>query len=263
MFLIYVRTAHQGINVLAQSKMSNLLDAFCCSKKFSVLKFFKDRMSVKNIKLSKLNQFFLKKDLTNKILQFSPPRSGSTLIYNILREIFPEKEITKQHTYRHIISRYPVVVSYRHPLDCIASSIQRYGLSPTNEVIEQQIIEFEENGISDILKIKNKKNVLMLRYEDFFDNFNNIYDSIDQFFDIKISCEMREDMTSRYQIQNIEKIVSSKNTFSEYDTMTHWHGNHISKYKGKPYYYQEFFTKDQIKFLKDVYSKYLSEFKYN
>lgn len=219
-------------------------------------------MSAKNIKLSKLNQIFLKKDLKNKILQFSPPRSGSTLVYNILREIFPKKEILKQHTYRHIISRYPVVVSYRHPLDCIASSIQRYGLSPTKEVIDQQIIEFEENGISDILRIKNKKNVLMLRYEDFFDDFNIIYNSIDQFFDIKISYEIREDITSRYQIQNIEKIVSSKNTFSEYDIITHWHGNHISKYKGQPYYYQDFFQKDQIKYLKDIYRKYLSEFEY-
>jgi Sulfotransferase domain len=124
-------------------------------------------------------------------------------------------------------------------------------------------MEFEKNGISDILKIKNKKNVLMLKYEEFFDNFDSIYSAIEQFFDTKISCRMREDITARYQVQNVERMVSSKNTFSEYDEITHWHGNHISKYKGKPYYYQEFFQSDQIEYLKNVYGEYLSEFDYS
>jgi hypothetical protein len=217
---------------------------------------------VKRINLDVLERIINRLYKTKEIIQFSPPRSGSTLIFNILREVFPTKDIRKQHNYKYNISQCPVVISYRHPLDCIASSIQRYGLSPTDEVIKNQIVEFEKNGISDILKVKNKQNVLMIRYEEFVNDFDNIYNSIDDFFGTEISFEKRRVLTNRYQIENIEKIVESKNTFTEYDEITHWHGKHISRYKGKPYYYQDFFQNDQIEYLKQVYRKYLTEFDY-
>ena len=45
----------------------------------------------------------------------------------------------------------PVVVSIRNPLDSISSSIQRYGKDPTDEVIKEQIQEYEKEGLWDIL----------------------------------------------------------------------------------------------------------------
>ena len=197
-----------------------------------------------------------------KIIQFSPPRSGSTLIYNILREVFPNTDIEKWHTYQNNTSHDPVVVTYRHPLDCIASSIQRYELIPTQDVIEKQVIEFNENGIWDVLKIKNKNHVLILRYEEFVNNFDKIYDAIEQHFDIIIPIDKKATITKKYQIDNIQKIVESKSTFAEYDKITHWHGKHISVYKGRPFYYQEYFQDDQIEYLKHVYRKFLEELHY-
>ena len=76
--------------------------------------------------------YFIKNKIIFKLIkpfvlvQFSPPRSGSTLVYNIMREIFPHKKIFKVHTFRAMCNEMPVVVTYRHPLDCIASSIIRY-----------------------------------------------------------------------------------------------------------------------------------------
>ncbi|WP_404787208.1 sulfotransferase domain-containing protein [Altericista sp. CCNU0014] len=200
---------------------------------------------------------------SQKIIQFSPPRSGSTLIYNILRDVFPEKDIEKLHVYRYAILKSPIVITYRHPLDCIASSIQRYGLVPTDEVIEKQVVEFEQNGIWDILRLRDEKNVLMLRYEEFVSDFDKIFEGIEVFFGIFIPLEKRKIIADRYQIKNIEKIVRSKNTFDEYDEVTHWHGKHISKYKGKPYYYKKFFQDGQIKYLKNIYKDYLTAFNYN
>jgi hypothetical protein len=109
------------------------------------------------------------------IIQFSPIRSGSTLVFNILRELFPDRKIIKKHQCGIRELSFPVVVTYRHPLDCIASSIQRYELEPTDEVVAQQISEFNSNGAIDVLKIKNNPNVLLLQYEEFFGNFEVIF----------------------------------------------------------------------------------------
>ena len=68
-----------------------------------------------------------------------------------------------RHYYREKDKKFPTVVTYRHPLDSISSSILRYGLKPTNETIKQQIIEFEKNGMWKIIEIKDNKNVLMLK----------------------------------------------------------------------------------------------------
>lgn len=51
-------------------------------------------------------------------------------------------------------------------------------------------------------------------------------------------------------------------TFSEYDKRTEWHGKHISKYRGAPYYYKEFFRADQISHLENVYKDFLEAFHY-
>jgi hypothetical protein len=200
--------------------------------------------------------------INKTIIQFSPPRSGSTLVYNILRDVFPKRKIKKRHRYESDKLKYPVVVTYRNPLDCIASSIQRYDLTPTNEVIERQIAEFERNGIWDILKIKDNPNVLMLKYEDFFDDFEVIFKGIENLFDIKILPASRSTLTERYQIDAVEKIIKDMDTFDEYNKVTHWHGKHISSQRGRPMYYKHFFKEDQIAYLKSVYKEILLEFNY-
>jgi hypothetical protein len=204
------------------------------------------------------------------IIQFSPIRSGSTLVFNILRELFPTRNIQKTHAYRKFKSskdrrEFPIVVTYRHPLDCIASSIQRYNLLPTDSVIKQQVNEFNRNGGSDILEIKRTQvmeNILMLRYEDFSGNIDVILSELESFFKISISTSKRKLIHEKYRIESIEKIVQEKICFSEYDPVTHWHGNHISKYKGDCFYYKDFFCDDQIAYLKDTYKDFLMLFDY-
>ena len=64
------------------------------------------------------------------IIQFSPPRTGSTLLWNTLRVCFPEREVKKVHRLSKFEKNYrsaPIVASIRNPLDSISSSIQRYG----------------------------------------------------------------------------------------------------------------------------------------
>ena len=122
--------------------------------------------------------------LGTTIIQFGPPRSGTTLVYNILKDIFPKRSVETRHYYRDKDKKFDTVVTYRNPLDSIVSSILRYKLNPSEDVIKKQILEFEKNGIWTVLKITNNKNVLMLKYEDFLNNYENIYNKLEPFFNI-------------------------------------------------------------------------------
>ena len=138
------------------------------------------------------------------------------------------------------------ILSYRNPLDSISSSILRYKLTPTDAVIKQQIKEFENNGIWTVFEIRNKKNVLMLKYEDFVDNFENIYNKLEIFFNIKISNDTKNIINKNYNLAAVEKTISYMKSYDDQDKKTLFHGDHIGINKGKPNFYKEFLKKDQI-----------------
>ncbi|MDY6825251.1 MAG: hypothetical protein SWH68_15885 [Thermodesulfobacteriota bacterium] len=215
--------------------------------------------------LKKFQKYLAKKNTGDEIIQFSPPRSGSTLVYNILRDIFPEKTIRKTHQYAPDFSRHRIVVTYRHPLDCIASSLQRYGKPPSDIEINTQIKEFDENGIWDLLSLNkgSRPNVLLLRYEIFYNNFEYIFNNFEDFFSICIPVEQRQTISKKYNINTVYQSIQKYSDFNEFDEDRHWHGNHISKYKGKTYYYKQFFNRQQIAHLKNVYHDILMSFGYD
>ena len=82
------------------------------------------------------------------IIQFGPPRSGTTLVYNILKNIFPNRFVETRHYYRNVDRRFPAVVTYRNPLDSIVSyllimkSIGELGLNPKQPklIINKELI---------------------------------------------------------------------------------------------------------------------------
>ena len=196
------------------------------------------------------------------IIQFGPPRSGTTLIYNILKDIFNDRFVETRHYYREKDKKFPTVVTYRHPLDSISSSILRYRLTPTNETIKQQIIEFEKNGIRKIIEIKDNKNVLMLKYEDFYDNFEFIFNSFENFFNITISSNLRKLIKERYSINSVMQIISKMKSFKEQDKKTFLHGKHISINRGRINFHKDFLNSEQIKYLNNIYKDFIKTFNY-
>ncbi|HDQ03831.1 MAG TPA: hypothetical protein ENN23_04560 [Deltaproteobacteria bacterium] len=183
-------------------------------------------------------------------------------MFNVLREVFPQRRIDKSHNYDPKYLKYPVIVTYRHPLDAMASSIQRYDRIPSDEEVENQIKEFADNGIWDILKIRGQENVLMLRYELFYNNYDHIFAHLEGFFSIAIPAEKRRYIAAQYNIEAVDKIVRNYDAFHDYDSVTQLHGKHISAYKGNINYYREFFSPKQIDYLRKVYHKFLVEFGY-
>lgn len=200
--------------------------------------------------------------LMNKIIQYSPPRTGSSLMYNILKLVFKNSKIKKMHNYKNRFSYYPVIVTYRNPLDAIASMYQVKELEPNLENIDSLIKEFDLSTPNKLIEIENNTNVLLLKYELFLNDFDYIFDELEKFFSIKIDQEKRLFIKNELNIDSVNKKIETLENFEEFDKETHWHGNHISKFKGESGYFNKFFNEEIQKKLKNHYKDFLTHFGY-
>ena len=186
---------------------------------------------------------------SRKIIQFSPQRSGSTLVFNILQDLFPTKYVKKQHNYDLEDKNFPTVITYRHPYDCIASLILKDQVSPTDQIIEDKIMLFRKDGWNDFLNQFESSKILFLRYENFYNDIDFILSSIEGYFKIHISENKKVKLRNKYKISSVKKEIEKFKIFSEFDPQSHFHGNHISKYLGGTNSYKKFFNTNQIKIL--------------
>jgi len=197
------------------------------------------------------------------MVQYAPPRSGSTLVYNLMRELFPSKKIFKVHMFRKMCSVLTTVGTYRNPLDAIASMIlAKGGESPSDEEVKKQIDIYTSSNFNQIPEFFNMRNVLMLKYEDFVDNYDLIFEQFEIFFDFDISSDMKATLKDKYSVKSIEKKISSMDTFSDVDKKSKLHGGHISKHQGRNGYYKEILTPDQIKMVVDEFGKTMRTLEY-
>ena len=68
-----------------------------------------------------------------------------------------------------------MIVTFRNPMDSLASSIKRYKLEVNDVNIKNQILELKENGLDDLYEIFQNKNILKLKYENFYNNYDFIF----------------------------------------------------------------------------------------
>lgn len=197
------------------------------------------------------------------ILQFSPPRSGSTLVYNILRELFPRHRIEKCHTLygRNLAS--PIVATYRNPVDIVASLLLVSNSSMTDANIREQCILLNTQGIWDLLTIRNRSNLLLLRYEDFVDNFDVLFNGIENYFQIEIPHEKRKELSAKYNRKSVQAIAERYDDFSQYDSNTQFHGRHISRYNGAPNFASQVLSDEQWNNVARYFSLFMEEMNYS
>lgn len=168
------------------------------------------------------------------ILQFSLPRSGSTLVYNVLRELYPRRRIEKCHTLDRRNLESTIVATYRNPADIVASLLLVSNSSVTDANIREQSILLNRQGIWDLLAIRNRSNMLLLRYEDFVDDFDVLFNNIENHFQIRIPPEKRKELSAKYDRKSVQAMTERYHDFSQYDPETQFHGRHISPFNGTP-----------------------------
>lgn len=184
---------------------------------------------------------------SKNIIQFSPIRSGSTLVYNILREF---SNVRKTHNIS-VNNGQLYVITYRHPYNSIISSLLRNEKKINSLNIKSEINEYLKNGGKDLLENDLlKKNILLLQYEEFFNNYEVIYNKLENFLNINIDENKKIELSKKYHITNVKKMTNKYKTFKEYDRTTHLHGKHISKYDGQTDY-KKILSENDIYVLKE------------
>ena len=203
-----------------------------------------------------LNEFFEK-----KIILFSPIRTGSTYIWNILNKYY-YFDIPKQHNLKNININKFYIVTIRNPLDSIISSATRYDITLTSQNVNEYINEYLEEGGKDILDLNLKlDNVLLLKYEDFVNSEEYLAKNLINFLNISFKRRLRS-IIKKFNIENVINISKKFDSFNEYDTKTHIHGNHISDTRGSSVY--KYLDKEVLDLIigDEIVAKIIKKFNY-
>jgi len=176
-----------------------------------------------------------------KIIQWSPPRSGSTLVWQILDYLFEDPNykkykwtdpniVHKTHTldYSHLNNQsYFFVTTVRNPMDCMVSWMIIKKIPFTKENIEQNIISYL-NYFMLLKMVQLSNNSVILRYDEFYEDNNVIYDTLEKTFQINIKKELRDVMDKKFSKQSNKKISDTMKDFDEVKEDSFIHGDHFN-----------------------------------
>lgn len=183
------------------------------------------------------------------IIQFSPIRTGSTVIYNYLLEL--NKRPTKVHSYsNNTNAKY--IITIRHPYNSIISVILRENEPINADTLQKQTDEYLQHGGKSIANNNfDGANHCILFYEEFVNNHDVILNKFEQFFNETYSIEKKNKMKAKLNIESVKNFIDDKNltNFGEWDKQTKIHGRHISEYNGNTNY-KELLSESEINLLK-------------
>lgn len=210
---------------------------------------------------------------SDKIIQCSVPRSGSTLITQILKSVFPETKIQKVHGFIKNSHNVPIILTYRDFRDVLVSSWRVREDIPFVELDNGRKISLKE--LNDTLKFicaridsalnhttsVYKENCLILKYEYFYNNFDYIFSNIEEFFHIKLSDSLKE------LIKQDNNLKANKKRSLKFDSFhnKNWddtgiHGLHV--YTGEVGIWKRFVPLEHHDFINNSLKIYLDQWGY-
>jgi hypothetical protein len=180
-------------------------------------------------------------DSNIEIVVCSPPRTGSTLVYNILQYLFedrsclfsdPSKRVKKVHNIQpflkgktnlqHVYFFCPL----RDPLAQFASLVRIGKVSSHRKAFQHCLKE----SFSFLRYFRKFPHFSFLLYENFEADFSSIFVAVEKAFSIHIEEKERECIGSYFSKKALGSIADSMHSFEEVDPITGIHGMHISLY---------------------------------
>jgi len=152
----------------------------------------------------------------NKIVACGIPRSGSTLVWLLLQKIL-DRQVIKAHPASWSPEPCELIVSsIRHPYDTAASCFRTRIVgkgdgSLENSQCTKQGLTAELNMMNsnfEALKLWIQKypgKVVILRYEEFFDNFNVIFHMIKEQLGVDVPTSQRKALIQKYSFESNRK----------------------------------------------------------
>jgi hypothetical protein len=192
--------------------------------------------------LTSRSQQYYFQEHNSKIHLCTPPRTGSTFVYNVLRFLFEnenqkpwesnkENLIVKSHLSSQFEKRGIFVVTIRNPIDACISEY-RVQCSISNKILPIKILDEIFNKqikfMYDLDKIHEATpSMLILQYEKFQNNFNYIFDELESFFSISIADKDKDFLKRCLNKTNVLANTKHYKSFNDFDKFSTFHGNHI------------------------------------
>ena len=178
-------------------------------------------------------------DLAIDVLQYSPGRSGSTMLYHVLQHL----GTNVQKTHECLQTEAKVVVTYRHPCDVFCSfyrisrdldgdedlklAMQRWW-NPLLHLTTTRGIRYVGKGYARLQKyLDSNMKMCFLRYERFKDDYEYLFDSLEPFLDISIPRERRDQVREATSFEKNKSAAAAYSSFKEFDADTLLHGKHL------------------------------------
>lgn len=130
------------------------------------------------------------------------PRSGSTLVWQILTRVFPNKQILKRHPGGWAPDGSFAFGSIRDPYDCAASRFRARVIGDKGDGSQETVAGTKAGLVQELRNMKHNFGALegwmaacdhvVLKYEDFFNNFDVVFAAIEKHLSRKVTSEMRK-----------------------------------------------------------------------
>lgn len=142
------------------------------------------------------------------VVQYGFPGSGSTFVWQVLNDIFPDTR--KTHICPPRLANYRVVATIRDFRDVLCTYFTRADLPISRDSIAFISSKLGATAIKDLYRVRDTWDgdaIVWLRYEDVVGNFDRLFESLEAFFGIEISPDVRERCRRQYSIDaNAERM---------------------------------------------------------
>src|SRR5437763_130993 len=156
------------------------------------------------------------------------PRSGSTLVYQLISGIYPEG-VAKTH--RYCPHRVKTAVSFRDFRDVVVSLWRRS--DPANvdrQMNEADIEKFAglcQDRVKELNRYFDRGDICPLRYEDFATKPSTVFEAVEKTFGIVVSPEKIAELVNQHSLERNREVSERLSSFKQIDPESQIHGNHI------------------------------------
>lgn len=197
--------------------------------------------------LARLRQTF-KNHIYAPVIQFGPVRTGSTLVWNALTCFYPNSYIPKRHQLSPVMrmrnNPVRIVATVRDPRDVVVSMLRVAGEEPARQSVIQQLDLLARNGLRDLEIIADRERLLVLRYEDIYQNGTVLFRELETFLGKSCTPEVQDQFAKRFAIDVIRERGCRMGTFDRFDPVDQIHGQHVSESMGRPGGYHEHLSQE-------------------
>jgi hypothetical protein len=196
-----------------------------------------------------------------EVVCYGIPRSGSTLIYQLISGVYSEG-VAKTH--RYCPHRVKTTVSFRDFRDVVVSLWRRS--NPTKLDHGMTVEDVEKftatcrQRIEELDRYFERGGICPLRYEDFAPDPALVFSALERSFGVVVAPETAAELIAQYSIEKNAAIAQKLGNFKSIDPASQIHGNHI--FRGEIGGWRQFVTGSAAERLEELLEEPLRRYGY-